>query len=297
MRLLWSQKVAAPVRGLALARERGWALAWDAQDSLHLWDRAGRPQAHFQAPAPLAGIVAADDGSVFAAAGGEGQVWLLTPDLVPRPHRGPSGRISALALAPLGNYLAIATAAGGAGGALHLLDPTGKEQWKVATPLALKHLAFVPERPVLAVSAEFGLVACFGPEGKMLWRDGLVARVGSLAVSGDGSRIVLACFTDGLHSYAVERGRSQPLAQIGACHLAAISYDGNTLLTAGLENQVSLRDRDGTIQGSYSASSPVVALALSPLADYAVVALANGSVVGLASRVAEAPAGGKRPDG
>jgi hypothetical protein len=280
MQVLWSQKIAAPLRGLVLARERGWVLAWDAADQLHVWDRLGRRQAQRQAPADLTVAACADDGASFAAVGEQGQVWLLAPDLTPRWQRSVTRRGSAVALDPFGGHVAVADGGGG----LHVFDHRGGAVWQVATPRPLRHLAFIPEKPVLAVSADFGLVACFDAAGKCLWRDGLVANVGSLAVSGDGGRIVLACFTEGLCCYAVDRPNPERLAQAAPCHLGAVSYAGDVLLTAGLKSQVALRDRQGAAQQEFTAESTIAALALGALGDFAVLGLAEGQVIGLAPR-------------
>jgi hypothetical protein len=280
--LAWSQKVAAPLRGLALARERGWVLAWDAEDRLHLWDRDGRPQAHRRMAAPVAAAAAADDGSHFAAVGRHGQVWLLTPDLAVCRERAVGGPATAVALDPFGRHLGVADGAG----RLHLLGGDGRALWTTTTPRPLRHLAFVPERPVVVGSADFGLVVCLDAAGALLWRDGLVATVGSLAVSGDGAALVLACYSDGLYCYGVDRPRPQRLpspadAAAGACHLAAVSYSGDALLVAGLENRITLTNRAGTVLGQHVADGPVVGLILGPLGDYAVAALGEGMVLGL----------------
>ncbi len=266
-----------PLRGLSLARERGWVLAWDSQDGLHLWDRAGRRQAHRPAPAALAAAACADDGGSVAAAGGRGQVWLLAPDLTPRWERSVPQPPSAVAIDPFGDRIAVAAG----GGVVHLFDREGRLLWQASTPRPLRHLAFVPEKPVLAGSADFGLVVCLDAGGACLWRDGLVAHVGSLAVSGDGSAIVLACFTDGLYLYAVDRPHAKHLPQAAPCHLAALSYAADTLLTAGPENEVCLRERDGLVRARFAAEGAVVALALAALGDFAVLALAEGKVQGL----------------
>jgi hypothetical protein len=280
MQLLWSQKIAAPLRGLVLARERGWVLAWDATDVLHLWDRLGRRQAHRQAPAALTAAACADDGGSFAAAGEQGQVWLLAPDLTPRWQRAVPRGAAAVALDPFGGHVAVADVAGN----LHLFDRRGAAVAQVMTPRPLHHLAFIPEKPVLAASADFGLVACFDADLRCRWRDGLVANVGSLAVSGDGSLIALACFTEGLCCYAADRSQPTRVAQAAPCHLAAVSYAGDMVLTAGLKNQVALRDREGAVQQEFTAEGPVAALALGALGELAVLGLAEGQVVGLAPR-------------
>src|SRR5436853_547202 len=78
-------------------------------------------------------------------------------------------------------------------GTLRLFDRHGRTLWKTDNPRPFQHLAFVPEAPLLLGSADYGLIACFDQAGACVWRDGLVAHIGSLAVSGDGSQIVLAC--------------------------------------------------------------------------------------------------------
>src|SRR5438552_17435935 len=79
MRPLWSQPLAAPARGLALAREKGWVLAWDEAHWLYLLNQKGERQAQVHAPAALAAACCADDGSACAAVGGRGEVWWLAP--------------------------------------------------------------------------------------------------------------------------------------------------------------------------------------------------------------------------
>src|SRR5207247_1940459 len=69
------------------------------------------------------------------------------------------------------------------------------------TPRAVHHLAFVPEADCLLAAADFGLVIAFDLSGRCLWQDRLVAHLGSLGVDGPGTRVVLACFTDGLRLY------------------------------------------------------------------------------------------------
>jgi hypothetical protein len=276
----WSHKLSVAPRGLALARERGWALAWDADDGLHLFDAAGRPVAQRRMPAGVAAIATADDGGHFAAAGRRGEVWLLTPDLAVGWEGGVGDAATAVALDPLGGYLAAANATG----SLYLFDRGGRALWKAQTPRPLRHLVFVPERAVLVGSADFGLVVCLDARGELLWRDGLVAAVGSLAVGGDGSEIVLACYSDGLCRYGVDRPRPERVpVPGGACHLAALSYAGDAVLVAGTDHCLRLLDRAGTVQGQFAAEGQVVGLALDAPGDFAVAALAGGRVLGLSS--------------
>src|SRR5262245_48780396 len=139
-KLLWSQRLAATPRGLCVAREAGWLLAWDAGNVLYLMNRSGELQGRAAAAGSLTAAGAADDGSACAAVGERGEVWRLTPDLMPRWSSRLPDRATACALDPFGRYLAAADASGG----LHFFDLKGKLAGRTKTPRPLVHLAFIP---------------------------------------------------------------------------------------------------------------------------------------------------------
>jgi hypothetical protein len=294
VQVLWSRSLPAPVRGLALAREPGAVLVWDAR-RLFLLDRAGEVRSEWTFPGELSAAASADDGSCHAAVGA-GQVICLDTRLRPRWQRGVPHPAVGVALDPGGVALAVADS----GGALHLFDPQGRRLWKASSPRPLRFLALAAEEPLLAGSADYGLVALFDRAGSCLWRDGLVAHVGSLAVTGDGSLLALACFSEGVVGYSfqvtragavAQRGR-RVLAQAAPCRLAALSFSGE-LLTAGLEGRLCVRDRDGGARGEWDPGGTPVGLGFGALGDYAVVALAEGRVVCVDTREAGSRAEGR----
>ncbi len=272
--LWWSLTVSASVRGLSLARETGSILIRDDNHWLYLLNAAGIRQAQLRAPKDLNVSACADDGSSLVVGGKEGDVWWLAPDLMPRWQRSLGHRVEALAVSSLGDYLAAADA----GGNLSLFSRRGNLVWKVQSPRSLRFLAFVPEEPFLVGSADYGLVACFDAKGTMAWRDGLVAHVGSLVVSGDGSSIVLACYTDGLNRYGLRNPRPERQSLPDACRLASMSYDGQNVLAAGLASTITLLDRQNRVQGEQRLEAPATALALGALAERAVIGTATGLV-------------------
>jgi hypothetical protein len=273
---LWTFHTVARPRGLALAREKGTLLAWDEHSWLYLLNRRGERQSQVRGAADLAAACCADDDSACAALGSGGEVWWLAPDLMPRWQRTLPSAPLAAALDPFGQYLAVSDARGH----LHLFDRQGHAHFRVQTPRPLHHLAFVPEAPRLVGCADFGLVACFDPAGRCVWRDGLVAHVGSLTVSGDGARIVLACFTEGLRLYTLEGGKQGGRQLPEPCRIAAVSFDGSLTLAGGLGNRLLLLDREAKIVSELLLDNPAVALALAPLGDSAVVAQPDGRIVG-----------------
>lgn len=263
--------------GLALAREQGSLVVWDHHGGLHLINRHGERQAHRSLPTAAVAACAADDGSAYAAIGASGEVWWLAPDLAPRWQWLVAGPAVAVALDPFGQYLAVADA----GSRLHVFTCHGRRITNVECPRPLHHLAFVPAAPFLVACADFGLVACYDPAGNCVWRVGLVSHAGSLAVSGDGSLIVVACFSEGLQRYDLA-GRSLGRWNLGeACRLAALTFDGTTTLVAGLGRFLLLLEHTGRILANHELEQQAVGLALGPLGKAAYAALADGCVVGM----------------
>jgi hypothetical protein len=263
------------VGGLALARETSRLLVRDARGGLTLLDSAGSPCAlrHFP-PSPVLVTDIADDGSAVVVADEQSTLALLGPDLQVRWERTILGQPLAVALEPLGRLVALASA----NSTLTVYDGRGRLLWRTETPRPLVHLAFVPERALIVGSADFGLVMAFDPAGLGVWRDGLVAHVGSLAVTGPG-RTALACFSTGLQWFEPD-GRRAPVTEPTPCRLADLSYDGAMLLTVGTGAEVSLRKQDGG-RTTWSAPAPPTALALDALGRWVAVGLANGRVVAL----------------
>ncbi|HZV07232.1 MAG TPA: PQQ-binding-like beta-propeller repeat protein [Gemmataceae bacterium] len=275
MQLVWSQTIPNPLRGLCLARERETVLVWDGQEGLFLFNHAGMIQARRPFPSPIAAAGCAEDGSAYAIGGSQTpMVCWLAPDLALRWQHPLPQRATAVAVEPLGQFVAVADA----GCTLRLMDARGRTLWQATTPRALHHLAFVPEKPILVGAADFGLVVCFGAKGECLWRDGLVAHVGSLAVSGEGSSVLLACFSDGLYRYSTGGPKPQRIPLEPACRLASLSYSGDTLLTVDRQDCASMRDSKGDLRDRLSLDSPAVSLRLGALADYAIVGLASGVI-------------------
>src|SRR5439155_14200038 len=134
-----------PLRGLRQAREPGTLLVWDANHILTWLSPKGEVKARWEAPAPVASVDCADDGSATAVAGATGQVWFLAADQKLRWQRSVGAKTLSVAVAPFGGVLAMVDG----GGTVHILDDMGNELARAGNPRPLLHLAFVPERPLL----------------------------------------------------------------------------------------------------------------------------------------------------
>jgi hypothetical protein len=275
MKVVWSQKLGAGSRGLSLAREKGWLLAWDQANWLHLFNHAGERQGQVKPPGTLKAAASADDGSAHVAVGSQGELCWLAPDLAIRWQRTLPHSNMAVAVDPFGQYVAVADRRGN----VHFLSKFGESVGRFRSPRPLHHLAFVPAAPVLVGTADYGLVTCFDMSGTCRWRDGLVAHAGALAVSGDGADILVACFSEGIQRYDLtgkNNGR-RPVAE--SCRLVSVAFDGTWTLAAGLSTQLMLLDHAGALQAEHALEQPIIDIALSALGDRCHAALVDGAVV------------------
>jgi len=277
IRALWSAPLQSGACGLALARESVNILAWDRGHWLYLLDRQGKCQAQRRFPAGVRAACCSDDGSAFVAADAAGAIYWLAPDLMSRWEKKLRQPALAAALDPFGQYLALSDESG----SLHVFDNQGKQASHCHTPRPLHHLAFIPTVPLIVGSADYGLAVAFGLDGSLAWRVGLVANVGSLAVSGDG-QLLLACFSEGLLRYGPGGKPLGRWAVPGPCRLVGLSFDGQRVLAAGLKGELWLMDGEGRPLAEHMLEKPATCLAMGALGRDAVAALADGPVICLA---------------
>jgi hypothetical protein len=277
IRSSWSQVLTNPLRGLALAREKNCFLTWDDKDWIYLLNHNGKLQGQVRVPGRLVAAVCADDGSAYAAVGTQGEIWWLAPDFMTVWEQTMPQRTVAAALDSFGQYLAVSDTRGN----VYLFDRQGRRIGEIQSPRPLHHLALSPAVPHLLGCSDFGLVACFDLAGKCLWRDGLVAHIGSMAATGVGEPIVLACYTEGLHRYSLAGKKLPRLPSEDPSRLVSSAFDGRFSLIAGLSSRLQLINAEGAPMGHFSLDKPPVAIALGALADAAVAALPDGTLIGL----------------
>jgi WD40 repeat protein len=277
MRRLWSFQSSAAIRCIRAAREPGKLLVWEANQLLTWLSSAGEVGARREAPWPLTAVDCADDGSTVVAAGTSGQMGSLGADFKPRWQRTLSADALAVAVSPFGDVVAVADA----GGTIHFLDAAGRDIARASNPRPFHHLVFIPERPLLIGSADFGSVSALDLAGRRRWHDAPVAHCGSLATTGDGRLIALACFSDGVSLYNVRGEKRNGSPRPGPCRIVALSYDGSIYLTAGLDGCVRMHDRFGQTRSDFRPAAAVTSLALNALGTTAFIGLADGQVLAM----------------
>src|SRR6516162_2604903 len=112
MQPLWSSSLSEQPRGLGLARERGWLLAWSGDSWLRLLDYSGHLQAQRKLPGAVTAACVADDGSAIIAVG-DTTLWWLAADLTTRWQMNLSAPALAIAVDSFGQYVAVSDHASG----------------------------------------------------------------------------------------------------------------------------------------------------------------------------------------
>jgi hypothetical protein len=77
------------------------------------------------------------------------------------------------------------------------------------------------------------------------------------------------------------RRHKRQLAEVAPCRLAALSYTGDLILTAGLERTVHLFNQEGQSLTRRELDGSPMAAALTPLGDMAWLGLGEGKIVAL----------------
>jgi hypothetical protein len=278
MHPIWTHRLGATAGGLALARESGHILAWDSHPWLVLLNRRGELQGQIKLDAPIVAGAISDDGSALAVVDDRGQISWLAQDLNPRWRSRLPQRPTAIAVDPLGRGMAVADA----GSRLHLLDPAGNaSRPPLSVPRPLVHLLVTPGAPILLAASDFALVGALDPIGRWLWQDAPIVHLGGLAASGDGQTVAVGCFSEGVRRYDGAGRQQQAISTPDPARLVALTYGGNHLMVAGAFGGVHGLDADAIVTWEHRTDQPVVGLGLAPHGDRAVIALADGRVIGL----------------
>ncbi|MFQ3648939.1 MAG: hypothetical protein SNJ75_01295 [Gemmataceae bacterium] len=272
MRLEWTRRLPAPARRVMLARER-WLLLVQDPHALCLWDAWGEPGiawtrsrlhlVHLSETAQL--ILATDNNNRLVVLSAE--LELLWQRVWDRP-------LHAVAVAPLGQYLAVADEGG-----VTVLTEQGEPIWRRATPRALHHLAWVPETLALVGAADLGFVCCFDRAGTLLWQEGLPSHLGGVSVSGNGQETLLACFSDGIRRRSTERPGTTILNGSSPCRSLIASYSADVLITLALSGRsVERFERSSGSKQTVQREAAITAVASDAFGQSVVLATSAGEL-------------------
>lgn len=270
----WSWYSNGRLRGCGLLRERQWVYAWDDSRSIYLLDLQGDLIAHRRAPKEIMDVAADEIGDRLVAISRTGDIWWLDRELEPQVEiRVPFDPLST-AVDPFGQY-AVVTSQDGKN---IICTCTGKKGAEFHTSRPLKHLRFVPQSGQIVAAAEHGLVTSIDYRGQVLWQTSLWSNVGSMAVDGTGSVILLACFGHGLVRFNLSGNREGIYRYDHSPSQVVVDFEGSRIIAASLEQYVTELTYEGTLKASRYLDDKPVALALDALGRYAILGLDNGEI-------------------
>jgi hypothetical protein len=268
----WTWFAGGGLKAFRLLREKHWVVALDDANRMTLLDSEGTAVADWNAPNDVVGISAAENGERVFAVDRDGDIHVLDAGLEPIARfDGPADPI-AIACDPLGTHIAVATLSGLNG----IMNNRGRATGERETRRPLKHLAFVPSTGEIIGAAENGSLACFDYRGREIWIVGGSTSVGDMAIDGNGSTILLACFGMGLERLDGRGDREGTYRLEGAPARVAIDFEGSQILIATLERELLELNFDGVIRNRTELDEQPLGVALDPLGRYAVVAFGGG---------------------
>lgn len=275
--LRWSYRPDNPVAGFALARESGDTIVLDELGHLYRLDRRGQLASVNRLPDPIRQIAWSDTGSLGVAVAGERSLIVLDGKLKVLWQTDAPEDIVGIAVDPYGDYLAASLADRGT----ILFSRHRKKVASFETIRPLAHLQFLATEPMLVVAAEHGLLAGYTLGGERLWEEKVLSQIGSLAVAGDGSRIILAGFTHGVPIHDEVGDSLGSMMVDGTATRAAADNTCDRLLVTTLEQALYWVDADGDILWGGQTPEPVTSIAVDPFGESIQLAMPEAGVLRL----------------
>lgn len=273
---VWSVTLEGPLAALHLARESGETLAADSVGSLYRIDRDGR-LAGVTHGKPLRALAWSDTGQTGAALMGENRLVYLDRQLTIRDSRELPGQSVALAVDSHGDYTAVSFVDGDT----VVYDPRGKPAYQFQTLQCLNQIRFVVSEPLIVGVGELGLLTCHAFGGKQLWQEKIFASVGDIALAGDGSNILLACFAMGVQCHDDTGGQVGSYQIGGTVSRIALSYNNTRLAAATIERHFYWLNTDGRVQWQVETPEDIGILQADPLGRGVILGFQSGRLLRL----------------
>lgn len=276
-RLSWSLATDAPLVAMRLGRETGEVLAADQSGGLYLIDRSGKIANLTRGRTPIRSLGWSDTGEGGAALVGEDKLYWFDRSLKFQGAIDLPLQSLALAVDPHGQYAAVSLADGGT----QVFDVHRKRVRRFETAQPLIALEFLLGEPALLGVAEYGLLCCYSFAGEELWQEKLWANVGDLAVTGDGSSILLACYAYGIQCHD-EEGTQVGSYQLGGtvCKVAT-SFIPGRIAAATLERHFYWLDPSGRVEWQSTLPDDIKSLQCDPRGTGLVCGFQSGRIMRL----------------
>jgi hypothetical protein len=276
-RLRWSFSTEAPLVSLQLARESGDVLAADAVGSLYLLNRSGKLSTVTRGRSELRLLAWSDTGDLGVAVVGDRRLYWLNRQLNFQGFVDLPDSAAAIAIESYGQYAVVSQSPGDA----LIYDRNRKLIRHLETPQPWGRVACQGARPEIIWVSSYGLLGCHDFQGPLHWQEKLWANVGDLAITGDGERILLACYSHGIQCHD-HTGTQIGSYQIGGTvSKVAASYLPKRIAAATVENELYWIGLDGQILWQATVPEPVAGLLADPLGQGMVCGLVSGRICSL----------------
>lgn len=281
----WTVLTDAPLKGLAMAREALRLLAWDDAGQIYLLDGEGQFLSVTRAPGVILFGAISDDGSLIGFVGEGARLWLFGADLEMIDDRQVVTDPTALAIDPHGRYVAVASKMN----LVQFYNRHGKTAGRFETRQHLSLVAFVPSLPFVVGVGAYGSISGYDIteksggklDGDLAWTEQLMSGVGRLATTGDGSMILIGCYTHGVQRFDI-RGQNEGTYHLGgSASLAVPDFGGRMIAVATQEGELAVLNGSGNVRWKTSLPRPAAALEVDALGRFLVYALATGEITRL----------------
>ena len=192
--LQWTFRADAPLVDLQLSRESGETVLGDEAGGVYRLNRQGRAATISRGFHGLRLVATDDVGRHSAIVSGDSQLSFLNRALSSEWAIDLPDAITALAVSPYGRHLAV----GLANGKSVIYDARHQRVCHIETDRPLQFLHFQSGRPAVIGAAEYGQLLEFDFSGRVLWSTNLHANIGGITGTGDGKRLSVATFTQGV---------------------------------------------------------------------------------------------------
>lgn len=275
--LRWQFRPDAELAAAVLARESGDTYILDVSGHLYRVDRRGKLLGVNRLRDPINRIAWSDTGSLGIALAGERHLIVFDETLKVLWQTDAPEDIVGIGVDPFGDYLVAA------------LEDRGtivfsRYKKKVSSFEAIRplvHLRFLSSEPILVGAAEHGALAGYSLGGERLWQEKVLCGIGSLAVAGNGQRIVLAGYTHGVPIHDEVGDSLGSMMVQGTAMLAAADYTCDRLLIATQEQGLFWVDDDGDVLWAGTTPEPVLSVEVDPLGEFIQPAMAGAGVLRL----------------
>jgi len=282
----WSVVTDAPLKGMSLAREAGSVFAWDEADQLYRINGRGEFESVARAPGRVISAAISDDGSTIAVLGEGAKLWIMDGDFTLIHDRASVAEALSVAVDPHGRYLAV----GSKLNVVQFYTRHAKLAGRLETRQPLSSLVFVPNEPFLIGIGAYGSISGFELEpkganghleGYTAWYEALMSGVGRLATTGDGSMILISCFTHGVQRHNLE-GKSEGAYHLGGSASQAVpDFSGRIIGVATSEGELAILSGTGNVRWRTTLNHPAIFLETDALGRYVVHGQSTGEITRL----------------